>query len=92
MAVGTPRGGGTAIFFIRRTDRPRESYFTLELDEKKLEVRQNRGMRNRARSPEVEAFETEWLAWVRAGAPRDRNGRPVRTEPIAEKHRGKGAA
>ena len=84
--------GETAIFFIRRTGRPRESYFTLELDETKLEVRQNRGMRNCVRSPEVEAFEAEWLAWVRAGAPRDRNGRPVRTEPIAEKHRGKDAA
>lgn len=84
--------GETAIFFIRRTGRPRESYFTLELDETKLEVRQNRGMRNCARSPEVEAFEAEWLAWVRAGAPRDRNGRPVRTEPITEKHRGKDAA
>lgn len=69
--------GETAIFFIRRTARPRDPYFTLELDEKKLEVRQNRGLHNRARTPEVEAFEKEWLEWVRTGAPRDRNGRPA---------------
>ncbi len=77
--------GRTAIFFIRRTDRPRESYFTLELDEEKLEVRQNRGMRNCARTPEVEAFEKEWLEWVRAGAPRDRRGRPLDVRQIGRK-------
>ena len=77
--------GQTAIFFIRRTARPRESYFTLELDEEKLEVRQNRGRNNCARTPEVEAFEKEWLAWVRAGAPRDRNGRPLDVKQIGQK-------
>lgn len=77
--------GKTAIFFIRRTDRPRESYFTLELDEKKLEVRQNRGNHNCSRTPEVEAFEREWLEWVRAGAPRDRNGRPLDVKQIGRK-------
>jgi len=61
--------GKTAIFFIRRTAKPKKSYYTLELDEEKLTVRQNRGMRNCARTPEIEAFEAEWLAWVRAGAP-----------------------
>lgn len=79
--------GETAIFFIRWTARPRESYYTLELDEKKLEVRQNRGARNCPRTPEVEAFEAEWLAWVRAGAPRDRDGRPVVEAQIGRKGR-----
>ena len=69
--------GETAIFFIRRRNSPRESYYTLELDEKKLEVRQNRGRRNCPRTPEVAAFEALWLQWVRRGAPRDRDGRPV---------------
>ena len=69
--------GKTAIFFIRRASQPRESYYTLELDEKKLEVRQNRGKLNCARTPEVRAFEEKWLAWVRAGAPRDQAGNPV---------------
>ena len=36
--------GETAIFFIRRKSCPGKSYFTLELDEKKLAIRQNRGM------------------------------------------------
>ena len=69
--------GKTAIFFIRKKTAPRESYFTLELDERELTVRQNRGMRNGPRTPEVRAFEELWLSWVRAGAPRDKTGRPV---------------
>lgn len=72
--------GKTAIFFVRRANQPRKSYYTLELDEKKLEVRQNRGKHNCARTPEVQAFEDKWLAWVRAGAPRDARGRPVAEE------------
>lgn len=77
--------GKTAIFFIRRVSRAKEPYFTLELDEKLLKVRQNRGRNNCARTPEVEAFEKEWLAWVRAGAPRDRNGRPLDVKQIGQK-------
>lgn len=69
--------GNTAIFFIRRKDRPRESWYTLELDEKKLEVKQDRGKYNRDRTPEVRAFEELWLRWLRAGAPRDPAGKPV---------------
>lgn len=60
--------GRTAIFLIRRTEKPDEPYYTLELDEKNLTVRQNRGLRNCARTPEVQAFEDKWLAWVKAGA------------------------
>ena len=59
--------GKTAIFFIRRVDKPKEPFFTLEFDEENLTVRQNRGMRNCARTPEVEAFEKAWLEWVKAG-------------------------
>ena len=40
-------------------------------------MRQNRGLRNCPRTPEVQAFEDLWLSWVRAGAPRDKAGRPV---------------
>jgi hypothetical protein len=69
--------GESAIFLIRRKSRPGESYYTLELDEKKLTVRQNRGLRNCPRTPEVQAFEDLWLSWVRAGAPRDERGKPV---------------
>lgn len=69
--------GKTAIFFIRRTSSPKEPFYTLELDEKTLTVRQNRGMRNCARTPEVQAFEELWLKWALAGAPRDRKGKPI---------------
>lgn len=79
--------GSTAIFFIRRVDRPKESFYTLELDEKELRVRQNRGIRNCARTPEIETFEAEWLAWIRAGAPRGRNGRPVTVEKTGRRGR-----
>lgn len=72
--------GESAIFFIRRKSRPGEPYYTLELDEKTLTVRQNRGLRNCPRTPEVRAFEDLWLSWVRAGASRDERGNPVVTD------------
>lgn len=49
--------GKTAIFFIRRAKAPRKSFYTLELNEGKLVVRQNRGRRNCARTKEVEELE-----------------------------------
>lgn len=76
--------GKTAIFFIRRTVEPWEPYYTLELDEKKLTVRQNRGLRNCGKTPEVQAFEDLWISWVRAGARRDERGRPVLPEKKRE--------
>lgn len=69
--------GETAIFFIRHVDKPEKSYFTLELDEKKLKVRQNRGKANCARTKEVEEFEALWLSWLRAGCKRNKDGDPV---------------
>lgn len=36
----------------------------MELDEKKLAVRQNRGLRNCAGTAEVQAFEAAWLEWA----------------------------
>lgn len=60
--------GKTAILFVRRADKPEKPFFTLEFDEKNLTVRQNRGLRNCDRTPEVEAFEKAWLEWVKAGA------------------------
>jgi hypothetical protein len=56
--------GKTALFWIRRCNKPEEPYFTLELNEKTLEVRQNRGYRNCDRTKEVEAFEAEWLKQI----------------------------
>ena len=72
--------GKTAIFFIRRKNAPGKSFYTLELDDRELTVQQNRGMRNCPRTPEVRAFEELWLSWVRAGAPRDSDGKPICTK------------
>ena len=72
--------GETAIFFIRRTVEPWKPYYTLELDENKLTVRQNRGMRNCGKTAAVQAFEDLWIGWVRSGARRDDRGRPVLPE------------
>lgn len=72
--------GDTAIFFIRRTVEPWKPYYTLELDENKLTVRQNRGFRNCGKTAAVQAFEDLWIGWVRAGAKRDERGRPVLPE------------
>lgn len=69
--------GKSAIFFIRRVDEPEDPFFTLELDEVKLEVLQNRGKCNCARTEEVKKFEAMWMEWIRAGCRRDKDGRPV---------------
>ena len=57
--------GKTAIFFIRKQEEPDTPWFTLELDEQNLTVRQNRGKYNCARLPEIREFETAWLEWLR---------------------------
>ncbi len=69
--------GKTAIFFIRRAEKPDEPWYTLELDEIALRVRQNRGLRNCDRTEEVTAFEEKWSRWLRAGAKKDEDGSPV---------------
>ena len=50
---------------IRHADKPDEPYFTLEFGEKGLNVRQNRGLRNCARTEEVQLFENKWLEHVK---------------------------
>ncbi|MBR4702323.1 MAG: PcfJ domain-containing protein [Oscillospiraceae bacterium] len=77
--------GETFIFFIRREEKPDISWYTLNLDKDRRRVIQNRGRRNCDRTPEIEAFEQTWLAWVRAGARRDKAGAPVIPERNAEK-------
>lgn len=55
--------GTTAIFFIRRIDAPEVPYYTLEY--RGGRVAQNRGNKNCARTPEVEAFEEKWLRHIK---------------------------
>lgn len=64
--------GKTAILFIRQAEAPDKPFFTLEFDEKKMVVVQNRGLRNCDRTPEVKAFEKAWLAWVRQARTKER--------------------
>ena len=56
----------TAILLIRHVDAPDLPFFTLELNEAKMTVVQNRGKRNCDRTPEVKAFEDKWLEWAKA--------------------------
>lgn len=64
--------GKTAILFIRQVTEPDKPFFTLEFDEKAKKVRQNRGLRNCDRTPEVKAFEKAWLSFVRRAKPKER--------------------
>ena len=57
--------GDTSIFFIRRENEPETPFYTLEFDIKALKVRQNRGYKNCARTKEVQAFENEWVEFVK---------------------------
>ena len=57
-------GGGSWIFFLRRSEAPDTPWYTLQLG-KDLTVRQNRGRKNCDRTEEVEAFEEAWLSHIR---------------------------
>lgn len=55
--------GRTSIFFIRHTDDPDTSFYTLEY--KDGAVVQNRGKYNCERTPEVKQFEAAWLEHIK---------------------------
>lgn len=57
--------GDTAIFVLRRRDAPRQSWHTVEIDEKALCIRQLRGAHNADATPEAEDFAALWLARAR---------------------------
>lgn len=76
--------GKSYIFFIRHTWAPDKPFYTLQFDEKREKVLQNRGKRNCDKTPEVQAFEDEWLAWVSKGAPRLADGTPVGAKPVED--------
>ena len=63
--ANTHANGKTAIFFIRHSADDEMPYFTLELDEKNLIVRQNRGKYNCSRTDEVREFEEKWLEHIK---------------------------
>lgn len=57
--------GKTAIFFIRFRNSPDSSYYTLEFNEERTEVLQNRGLRNCERTDAIRTFEQEWLEYAK---------------------------
>lgn len=57
--------GETAIMLIRKAEEPEIPFFTLELNEESMTVRQNRGKHNCDRTTEVAAFEEKWLSWAK---------------------------
>lgn len=79
--------GKSAILLIRRTEKPEEPFFTLEFDEKKRLVLQNRGLRNCDRTKAVKEFEEAWLQWIKSGMPRSKDGRPVGAKPLVKNNK-----
>ena len=69
--------GKTTILFIRRAEEPEVPYFTLNIDEKRMEVIQNHGRGNCAATPEVKAFTSLFMDWARGGCHRDTTGAPI---------------
>lgn len=81
--------GKTTILFLRKCSEPRERYVTIEINDATNEIRQVHGYRNEADGAEPpmqrhKAFFDTWLAWLRAGSHRSRNGKPVRVKTEKE--------
>lgn len=78
--------GATTILFLRKEKTPQRSYITVEMDGKRgTDIRQIHGYRNENRdgtrlaTPQQRhgAFIELWLAWLKGGSKRDKNGRPI---------------
>lgn len=71
--------GVCTILFLRRVEEPNNPYVTIEMDGNRL-VQVHGYLNDRgAQSPRVthkKFFET-WLAWLKAGSKRDKDGKPV---------------
>ncbi len=65
--------GETSIFFIRHTDTPQIPFFTLEYCNGR--VVQNRGYKNCSRTPEISAFEAEWLEYIEKVKEKEKHGK-----------------
>jgi hypothetical protein len=81
--------GKTTILFLRYTEDIRKPYVTIEINDADYHIVQVHGYRNDvdgAESPRKrhEAFFEEWLAWLRAGSPRTKKGKPIRPKTKQE--------
>lgn len=74
--IGRMAGGDTAIFFIRKKSDPDKPYFTLEYRSGAVIQCRTKNNKGYEQVPEVKAFAAAWLDWVKAGAKRDKRGRP----------------
>lgn len=73
--------GNTAIFFIRRIEKPLEPYYTLELLSGM--VHQNEGMKHAGRTDAVREFEQKWLKYIKKiKAKGETNGKHDRNESV----------
>jgi hypothetical protein len=62
----------TTVLFIRRENRAKQSYFTVEWSEKNATVLQCRGAKNAAPPAEVTAFLEDWQREIRQRKPKKR--------------------
>jgi hypothetical protein len=81
--------GKTTILFLRHAEDIRKPYVTIEINDGDFRIIQVHGYRNEgdgAESPRKrhEAFFEEWLAWLRAGSPRTKQGKPIRPKTKQE--------
>lgn len=58
--------GTDLIFFIRRAETPDQSWYTLDLDEKRMSIQMNLGYKNCSPTPEVKEFAAKWLQHIKA--------------------------
>ena len=75
--------GKTALFFIRHADSPDEPFYTLELDEQHMTVKQNHGAHNSLQTPEVKAFEEKWLKWAKRQKAKSKAQKQEQSTPAA---------
>lgn len=81
LYAGSHAEGRTSIFFIRQIEMPATPYFTLEYNQGY--VRQNRGLKNCDRTPDVKAFEEKWLKYIeKIKAKGETNGKHDRNESV----------
>lgn len=57
--------GCTAIFFLRKRSEQNKPYFTVQFDEKRIQVLQNRGYKNCDPPEEIVVFVKEWLKYCK---------------------------
>lgn len=63
--VDTHAKGNNCIFFIRHTDSPDVSFYTVTLNTNSLKITTNLGKNNCAATPEVKAFAEKWLEYIK---------------------------